>query len=304
MFCVKILEMNKVILVLQFFLMLLLTSCYSPKYFQVYNVQKPDNIRIENNSLVFEDTNCKIYYDLWANGGNFSYKIYNKTSDNIYIHMDESFYIKNGIANNYFNNSIETNSSFSSYTNSNTIAYGSTNSMNSNYTTSRAVTGYNSFDLLQTNKLIKSNSFGISNTFGVSNTFQTFEGYGKTLTKIEERIVIIPKNSAKIFYGKLINNNYFKFNNFKNYPKRNEFNSLKFTKENTPISFSNIISYSLTKDEKLIKVYNDFFVSEIFNYNGDDIIKTKNKDINGNVIRPQRYFTIASPDKFYLKLQY
>lgn len=283
--------------------MLTLTSCYQPKYFQIYNIQKPENIQLENNTLVFEDSNCKIFYDLWANGGNFSYKIYNKTSDNIYIHMDESFFIKNGIANNYYNNSIVTNSSYSSFANSTTNSYTSTNSMNLNYTASKAVTGYNSFDLLQTNKLIKSNSFGISNTFGVSNTFYTSGGYEKSLTKIEEKIIIIPRNSAKIFFGKLINNSYLYFNNLKSYPRKNEVTSLKFNKENTPIAFSNIISYSLTKEDKLIKVYNDFFVSEIINYNGEDILKTINKDNDGKIIRPYKYFTIASPDKFYVKLQ-
>jgi hypothetical protein len=272
-------------------------------YFQVYNVNTPKNIIIENNTLVFEDSNCKIIYDLWANGGNFSFKIFNKTGDNIYIHMDESFYTRNGMANNYFNNSIVTNSRFSSISNSTTVSNYSTNSSQKSYSASKAITGYNSFDLLQTNKLIKSNSKGISNTFGVSDTFQSSSGFGNSITTIEEKIVIIPRNSAKIIYGKLINDSYLSFNELKKYPKNHEKYSIQFNSENTPISFSNIISYSLNKDDKLIKVYNDFYVSEITNYNGEDIIKSINKNKEGRFIRPYNYFTVGAPDRFYVKLQ-
>lgn len=283
-------------------MLLTLIGC-QPTYYQIYDVKTPNNITNNNNILIYEDANCRITYDLWANGGNFSFKFFNKTSDNIYIHMDESFYTKNGIANNYFNNSIETNSKFASFLSSGTISSSTTTSANSSYTASRAVTGYNSFDLLQTNKLIKSNNFGITNNFGVSNTFQTTEGYGKSVTKIEERIIVIPRNSAKIIYGKLINNSYLSFKDLKEYPNNKEKFSLSFNKDNTPLSFSNIISYSLNRDDKLIKVYNDFYVSEIINYNGTDVIKSVTKDANGRMIRPYKYFTVAAPNKFYIKLE-
>ena len=296
--------MNHFIKILSVTSLLLFISCSQPMYFQVYNVKTPKNIFTENNTLVFEDSNCKIIYDLWANGGNFSFKVFNKTEDNIYIHMDESFFTRNGMANNYFNNSIVTNSRFSSLLNSTTVSNSSTNSSETSFSASKAVTGYNSFDLLQTNKLIKSNSNGISNTFGVSNTFQSSSGFGNSVTTIEEKIIIIPRNSAKIIYGKLINNSYLSFKDLKKYPKNHEKYSIQFNKENTPISFSNIISYSLNKDDKLIKVYNDFYVSEITNYNGEDIIKSTNKNKEGRFIKPYRYFTVGAPDRFYVKLQY
>lgn len=275
-----------------------------PTYYQIYDVKTPNNITTNSNTLIYEDANCKITYDLWANGGNFSFKFFNKTADNIYIHMDESFYTNNGIANNYFNNTIETNSKFASFLNSATISSSTTTSSNSTYTASRAVTGYNSFDLLQTNKLIKSNSYGITNNFGVSNTFQTTEGFGKSVTKIEERIIVIPRNSAKIIYAKkLINDSYLSFKDLKEYPNSKEKFSLSFNKDNTPLSFSNIISYSLNRNDKLIKVYNDFYISEIINYNGTDVIKSVTKDANGKMIRPFKYFTVAAPNKFYIKLE-
>ncbi len=288
---------------LNLIVLLTLIGC-QPTYYQIYDVKTPNNITNNSNTLIYEDANCRLIYDLWANGGNFGFKFFNKTSDNIYIHMDESFYTYNGIADNYFNNSIETKSKSGSFLNSETISSSTTTSSNSSYTASRAVTGYNSFDLLQTNKLIKSNSYGITNNFGVSNTFQTTEGYSKSVTKIEERIIVIPRNSAKIIYAKkLINNSYLSFKDLKEYPNNKEKFSISFNKDNTPLSFSNIISYSLNRDDKLIKVYNDFYVSEIINYNSSDVIKSVTKDENGKMIRPFKYFTVAAPNKFYIKLE-
>ena len=42
---------------------------------------------------------------------------------------------------------------------------------------------------------------------------------------------------------------------------------------------------------------------EIINYNGSDVIKSVTKDANGKMIRPYKYFTVAAPNKFYIKLE-
>lgn len=179
-------------------ILIYLNSCQSV-YYQVYSTKTTNDIVMKDNTLVFEDDNCKVTYDLWANGGNFSFKFFNKTNDNIYIHMDESFYVKNGMANNFFNNRIYSKSSSSSYSNSNTISASTSTSGYRSNSKSISVSGYNAYNLSQTNKLIKTNNIGISNTFGVSNTFQTTEGFSNSVTSIEEKIIIVPKNPQKLF---------------------------------------------------------------------------------------------------------
>ena len=46
------------------------SSCQS-LYYQVYNTKKNNGIQIKDDILVYEDANCTLVHDLWANGGNF-----------------------------------------------------------------------------------------------------------------------------------------------------------------------------------------------------------------------------------------
>jgi hypothetical protein len=277
-----------------------ITSC-QPLYYQVYNTKNNNNIQIKKDVLVYEDSNCAIIYDLWADGGNFSFKFINKTDNNVYIHLDESFYVKNGMAYNFYNNRIFSNTSFSFSSNSTSISSSIARTSNSSFSKSRSVTGYNAYDLLQTNKLSKTNNFGISNTFGVSNTFTSTVGNSSSTTQIEEKIMIIPKKSAKIIYGFYINNGLFNISGLTRLPKKNEKSSIQFTKESSPLNFSNLISYSLNKEDKLIKIDNEFYVSEITNYDSKAIIEIINKDEKGKAIRPRRYLRDSAPNKFYIK---
>ncbi len=283
-------------------ILICLSSCQSV-YYQVYSTKTTNNIVIKDNTLIFEDDNCKVTYDLWANGGNFSFKFFNKTNDNIYIHMDESFYVKNGMANNFFNNRIYSKASSSSYSNSNTASSSNSISGYGSNSKSISVSGYNAYNLSQTNKLIKTNSVGITNNFGVSNTFQTTEGFSNSVTSIEEKIIIVPKKSAKIIYGFYINKNILKFKDLIMRPKNNKPNTIQFTMDNSPVIFNNLISYSLNRDDKLIEIDNNFYVSEISNYDSKNIIEAINKDEDGKFIRPIRYFKVSSPDKFYIKYE-
>lgn len=84
-------------------------------------------------------------------------------------------------------------------------------------------------------------------------------------------------------------------------PKSNKTNTIEFTMDNSPLIFGNLISYSLNRDDKLIEIENNFYVSQISNFDSKNIIETINKDEKGKFIKPIRYFKESSPDKFYIK---
>lgn len=58
----------------------------------------------ENNSLVYENEDCKIFYNLWAENGSMKFVLLNKTDKDIIIDMKRSFFIRNGAALGYFTN--------------------------------------------------------------------------------------------------------------------------------------------------------------------------------------------------------
>ena len=115
---------------------MIFSSCTYGVY-QVYKVVPDSNIVQKENNLVYEDNNCKIIYDLWSEGGDIGFLLYNKTSSNIYLNVEESFFIVNGIAYNYFKNRTFSNSSnqaialtykYSSFNSNNMTSIGETTS--------------------------------------------------------------------------------------------------------------------------------------------------------------------------------
>ena len=55
-----------------------------------------EDIKTYENKIVYEDDNCSILYDFWGKFGDIGYMIYNKSSENLYLHLDKCFYVNNG----------------------------------------------------------------------------------------------------------------------------------------------------------------------------------------------------------------
>lgn len=94
---------------LTLFVALFLSSCSSNYYYQVYKVDPVKDIEYKSNSLIYENDDCIVYYNLWENGGNIGFNFYNKTSKNLYLNLKESFFILNGEAFDYYKNRVYTN---------------------------------------------------------------------------------------------------------------------------------------------------------------------------------------------------
>ncbi len=68
----------------------------------MYKTEPSNNIVQKDGYLIYEDENCQLLYNLWSDKGNPGFRFYNKTDDDIYINMPESYFVVNGIANNYY----------------------------------------------------------------------------------------------------------------------------------------------------------------------------------------------------------
>lgn len=96
---------------------MLLASCVTNSFYQVYKATPSDTTLLKDNLLVYEDQNCEVFYNLWDEGGNIGFRFYNKSNENIYLNLEESFYVLNGMAYNYYKNRTYTNSTSSGATN-------------------------------------------------------------------------------------------------------------------------------------------------------------------------------------------
>ena len=96
-----------------------LASCKST-YYQVYDCGYDNSMKLQDNSLVFENEDCKVLYNLWSEGGVVRFAIYNKTNKDIFVNMSQTFFTKNGLANEYYQGRTYTEETFLQNTNQNT----------------------------------------------------------------------------------------------------------------------------------------------------------------------------------------
>lgn len=256
----------------------LLTSCTTTSFYQVYKATPSDKLINKDNLLVYEDNNCEVSYNLWDEGGNIGFRFFNKTDKNIYLNLKESFFILNGIAYDYFKDRVFTNSTSSGAATSRAA------------TASKSVTGINYLDLLQTNRIQATSSVGLITSSGYSISYN------------EEKVICIPSNTSKFIAEYNINETLFRDCDLFKYPTRKQIKSKSFTKSESPIVFSNRIAYTIEQSDRLIKFENEFYVTEISNYPESEMLESKYDEFCGQKSAiMKKYFKNVSPDKFYIK---
>ena len=257
-------------------LLVLFTSCATNVYYQVYEVKSPDVSR-ENNVLSYENDDCSVKYNLWAEGGNLSFLFQNKTDKNIYIVMPQSFFILNGVANDYY--------SESTYSNSVT----GISLLSSSRTAS--ISGFLTNSLSWYPAQI-SRQDGVSAGTSVSKGVQTKE----------PQFVCIPPKSAKFIKGFNIYDHAYKdCDNYKeNYPKKVS-TLIQYTQANSPVTFRNRIAYSFSNDAAEVEfIDHTFWLSSLQNYSSAAAFsKQKVEKCETTIKSTEKVFTMSSPDKFY-----
>lgn len=69
-------------------------------FYQTFSTT-PEDAEFLDNAVMFEDERCKVSYNLWAEGGDIGFVMYNKTSDFITIEPDRLFFVLNGFSYAY-----------------------------------------------------------------------------------------------------------------------------------------------------------------------------------------------------------
>ena len=267
---------RKINLIYAAIIAVLLTSCATTSFYQVYKAVPSNKLTNVDNSLIYEDDNCKVLYNFWDQGGNIGFRFYNKTDKNIYLNLEESFFILNGIAYDYFRNRVFTYSSSS----------GSTTSKSK--TASKSVIGFNYLDFLQINTAQATSSVGLTASSGRSTSYN------------EEKVICIPSKTSKIITEYKINESLYRDCDLFKYPTKKQVKSKKFSKAESPIVFSNRIAYTIEQSDNLIKFENEFYIAEISNYPENVLIESKHGMFCGQAT-VTKYFKNASSDKFYIK---
>jgi hypothetical protein len=242
--------------------MILLMSSCSDYYYQIYKVQSND-VKIHDNNMIYEDSICKIVYNLWNNGGNPGFRFENKTGENIYINLSECFFIKNKTAYDYFLNR--------------TYNKGISNSLSTTYI---------------------NNLF--TNSIGHPNIDKKSIAQSLSLSYKEKDIICIPAHSSKVISEYFISKDLYRDCEYLLHPTKKQEKTLSFTESNSPIIFSNSISLNVGENKKRQCIINHFYISEIKNISSKNEFKETNVSdcLKKNIV--EKHMKDYSPDKFYI----
>lgn len=264
---------------------LMLASCAPTQFYQMYQTKPLSEIQVKEDRMVYEDDNCTITYNFWKENGEIGFVFTNKTSENLYIHKDECFFVKNGIAYDYYQNRVySSNRSLLSTSNLTNIYSNASSYASANYYYGSANASGSSY----------------KNTYGASTTTTGMAGNG--VSTPEKAIICIPPHTSKVISEFDIKSSIFRSCDLNLVPHRKEQNCLNFNRDNTPLTFGNRIAYSVGKSEELIRISNDFYVTKISNYEYKAIIETENEkecgEFTGRLIH---VFKESGPDQFFIK---
>ena len=255
---------------------LTLSSCKTT-YYQVYRAVPSDRSMADKDSLVYKDENCEVTYNLWSHGGNMGFAFFNKSKENIYLNLDECFFVRNDVANDYYLDREFTQTS----------NVGSKSSRKKG--ASVALTGLNFLGLIQSNKDAAEVSESLMTSFGSS-----------VLVK-EKKIITIPPGTLKFISEYNINESLYRDCDLLKYPRRKQVKTLHFMKEESPFVFSNRITYRVGESAEPVQFENQFYVSEITNYPEKEVVDYESDEFCGEKSEEKyNFFKIKSPDRFYI----
>jgi hypothetical protein len=265
--------------------MLLCSSC-AQSYYQVFKTQSKENMQNNGKSLVYSDANCSIFYNFWSDGGNIEFAIQNNSDENIYLDKKECFFICNGYAYDYFRNC--------TYTARRGLQVGG--AVTKNGVAGVAVSGINVYGYDQTNSIAVAKSYAIPVANNVSSS----------VSWKEAEIICIPPKAIKVIseFEKITNTLIRNCDLFR-YPTNRQTNASTFSEESSPLVFCNKLAYHFGDSKDLIRINNEFYVSEIKNLTEKNMIQkeTEREEYCGekSLKYQKRYWKDATPDKFYIQ---
>jgi hypothetical protein len=254
-------------IILTFVIIVFLSSCtVTSNYYQICDVETEQECVRDSINFIFEDDNCKVIYYFWTNGGNPGFIFFNKTNERIYLNKEESFFIINNLAQDYYKNRTYKNTS--------------------NYST-QSTTGINYFKYTSQNK---------------TSTVGTTQISGNSVSYEEPKVICVPPMSAKTIEEYSIMDSPHRDCDIFRFPREEELSTEEFSSETSPIKFSNLFSYKIGKDGEYIDIEHNFYISRIENMNENKILKSQYKTHCGERNNyPAKVITKVTAYGFYIK---
>ena len=230
---------------------------------------KSETVQHGKNNLIYDNEDCSVIYNLWGVNGNPGFIVYNHTDENIYIDLNQTHFIRNGVAYDYFLNREHQSGQ------SRTRGVAASKSMQGTF--------YNTiFGSQVGDGLTYKKAISVTTSEAVTNS--------KSITYKEKDIICIPPKSSKsISEYKITDSPYFN-SDLVRQPKNANKKALQFSAENTPLTFSNVIAYQKDGDSAYNYIENKFYVESV------EVLKAETMFVQKTALNP-----LYAPERFYLK---
>jgi hypothetical protein len=252
-------------------LILLFLGCGAPgtvaRYYQVHQLQSPD---VDNRTMIYENSTIMISYDFWAEGGFSKCLISNMTDSIIFLHLDLSHFVFNGMAYPYY-----THKAY----NVGVSVSGTTNTYYRPYYSWQYYTWpYNTVS-------------------GVSTGNSTTTNKSESIT--ESPMMVIPPHTSKYIPGFNIGQLY----NDCDLKTHKDSVGISFDLNNTPYRFSNMLFYTVEKPDGTRRMINNrFWVSSVSNMTFNTFFDYYNPTVCGKKQMYSEYYAIQkATNKYYLR---
>lgn len=256
---------------------LLFASCmHTYRFCQIFETQPVDNnIRTNEKGLLqYEDNNCVIIYNFWSYQGSTCFEFYNKTDEIVYIDMTKSFFNRNGMAYNLYNSREWSETATQSTGYYSLLMYQRFISLSST-TIEMVRPGIMTPQIIGGDVVSESISDGKGTSYSSTKATSSSSSYSYTLTVKEEPVVAVPPHKSKYIVTYPIATKLYRSCNLPHYPSTSS--SVSFSFDNSPLRFSNYITYSVGNSDKANTVENVFYVSVVSNYPEPNIIEYKER---------------------------
>jgi hypothetical protein len=282
---------------------ILFSSCQPMLYYQMYEVKPTKKTAPINDELVYEDSNCKISYNFWSNGGNAGFRFYNKTNDDIYLLLDKSNFILNGVAYDYYKNREYTTSKGSAIASSKFSQSGASVSASGsvqNGTTTTRDDVYSAYPYQSSSSSSSSSSASVNASRG-SATIRSVSS-GKSLKVTEDSVIRIPGNSQKSITEYSINRSIVRNCDLVLRPtiegQKIEIFYSSYDEASSPLLFSNLIRYRVNGSVNSVR--NEFYVNRVSNYHPKSFFEYKYDEFCGvKDYNKSKYFKYIKRSNFY-----
>lgn len=237
--------------------LLLMASCSVKSYYQVVDVRST-NVPKENNSYVYNDGICKIEYNFWKNGGNAGFTVTNLSEKVIYLDLANTFLVKNGQAKDYYKaRNYGHGKNFQ-------VTKGSSVGKSKSATAYGELVGgyYNGYPGSVSGQM----SLQMSSYFS--------EGSSYSITYSEKAIIPIPPHAFKILSEYNIIEDAIQDCSVRLKVKKNKPEGITFTESESPLKFSNYITYRTEENGEAKAITNDFYIGGFTNYLSTDILQS------------------------------